>query len=191
MLEHTCDSVYLKIAIHWHGNRYCPTERIGVYRVHPVASLFPLIEGEEFDELVENIEGLRTEGPPRRCHARRSQPATGRRSVGANLAMFDGVWLDLVSGENSRRRPEAGMPTRVRQDEQGRLAGSSWQETGFVFTTSVGTPVDARSIIRHFHAILKRAGLPAIRFHDLRHRADSPVMPTSGTAPLSAAPAAS
>src|SRR5262249_24723927 len=31
--------------------------------------------------------------------------------------------------------------------------------------------VDARSVIRHFHRILKAAGLPAIRFHDLRHSA--------------------
>jgi integrase len=40
-----------------------------------------------------------------------------------------------------------------------------------VFTTSIGTPVDARSVIRHFHLILKTAGLQAIRFHDLRHSA--------------------
>lgn len=32
-------------------------ERIGPYLVHPVASLFPLMEAEEFDELVESIEG--------------------------------------------------------------------------------------------------------------------------------------
>jgi integrase len=40
-----------------------------------------------------------------------------------------------------------------------------------VFTTSIGTPMDARSVIRRFHAILKASGLPRIRFHDLRHSA--------------------
>jgi integrase len=58
---------------------------------------------------------------------------------------------------------------RARQDEQRLLAGSAWQESGFVFTTSIGTPIDARSVIRCFHSILGRADLPKIRFHDLRH----------------------
>jgi ParB-like chromosome segregation protein Spo0J len=33
-------------------------ERIGNYRVHPVASLFPLLEGQEFEELCEDIESV-------------------------------------------------------------------------------------------------------------------------------------
>jgi integrase len=60
---------------------------------------------------------------------------------------------------------------RAKQDEERRIAGSRWQETGFVFTTTIGTPVDARSVIRRFHSILKTTGLPRIRFHDLRHSA--------------------
>jgi integrase len=33
-----------------------------------------------------------------------------------------------------------------------------------------GTPIDAQNIInRHFKLMLKRAGLPSIRWHDLRH----------------------
>jgi len=60
---------------------------------------------------------------------------------------------------------------RAKQDEDRRIAGSRWQETGFVFTTTIGTPIDARSVIRRFHSILKTTGLPRIRFHDLRHSA--------------------
>jgi len=60
---------------------------------------------------------------------------------------------------------------RAKQDEERRIAGSHWQETGFVFTTTIGTPIDARSVIRRFHSILKTPGLPRIRFHDLRHSA--------------------
>ena len=38
-----------------------------------------------------------------------------------------------------------------------------------MFTTRIGTPLDARGVIRNFHRIPKNAGLPRIRFHDLRH----------------------
>jgi len=60
---------------------------------------------------------------------------------------------------------------RLRQDEERQSAGAQWRESGFVFTTRIGTPLDARCVIRTFDRILKSAGLPKIRFHDLRHSA--------------------
>ena len=47
--------------------------------------------------------------------------------------------------------------------------GPLWKEQGFVFTTDIGTPVSPRNLVRHFKVKLQRAGLPDIRFHDLRH----------------------
>jgi integrase len=39
-----------------------------------------------------------------------------------------------------------------------------------VFATGKGIPLDAQNIInRHFKPLLRRAGLPDIRWHDLRH----------------------
>jgi integrase len=39
-----------------------------------------------------------------------------------------------------------------------------------VLAMGKGTPIDAQNIInRHFKPMLKRAGLPSIRWHDLRH----------------------
>ena len=58
---------------------------------------------------------------------------------------------------------------RARQLEEKLLAGERWKESGLVFTTRVGTPIDPRNLSRNFYIILKRAGLPRIRFHDLRH----------------------
>jgi integrase len=57
----------------------------------------------------------------------------------------------------------------ARQLEERRLAGARWQETGFVFTTESGTPIDPRNVNRAFFRICEKAGLPQIRVHDLRH----------------------
>jgi len=45
----------------------------------------------------------------------------------------------------------------------------SWKESGLVFTSDLGTPIFPRNLVRHFKFKLKEAGLPEIRFHDLRH----------------------
>ena len=49
-------------------------------------------------------------------------------------------------------------------------ADSEWQDNGLVFTNSKGTPLDAQNVVnRSFKPLLEQAGLPTIRFHDLRH----------------------
>lgn len=45
----------------------------------------------------------------------------------------------------------------------------AWQEHGLVFPSERGTPVGARNLYRHFQETLKKAGLPPMPFHDLRH----------------------
>jgi len=45
-----------------------------------------------------------------------------------------------------------------------------WKEGGYVFTSTVGTPVEPRNLLTQFKTFLKKASLPeSIRFHDLRH----------------------
>ena len=62
---------------------------------------------------------------------------------------------------------------RVRQVEMRLKAGAAWQETGMVFTTQVGTMLEPRNANRSFAQAVAKAGLPSIRFHDLRHTAIS------------------
>ena len=38
-----------------------------------------------------------------------------------------------------------------------------------MFTACIGTPLDARNVIRWFEALVAKAGLSDFRFHDLRH----------------------
>lgn len=64
---------------------------------------------------------------------------------------------------------EALKQHQARQEEARKLAGESWQERGLVFCTSLGTPLNPSKVLERFKALLRRAGLPSIRFHDLRH----------------------
>ena len=49
-------------------------------------------------------------------------------------------------------------------------AGDLWRENGLIFASEVGEPLDRHYTTKHrFKPLLKRAGLPEIRFHDLRH----------------------
>jgi len=43
------------------------------------------------------------------------------------------------------------------------------QEHDLVFCTAVGTPLNPSKLLERFKTLLRRAELPDIRFHDLRH----------------------
>jgi hypothetical protein len=57
---------------------------------------------------------------------------------------------------------------RLRQAALRQAAGERWQETGYVFTTRTGRPVEARNIYRSFGWLSRKAGVPIIRLHDAR-----------------------
>ncbi len=49
-------------------------------------------------------------------------------------------------------------------------AGDHYSDQGLVFTTKTGTPINPSNLRnRSFATLLRTAGLPHIRFHDLRH----------------------
>ncbi|CAA9572151.1 MAG: Integrase [uncultured Thermomicrobiales bacterium] len=62
---------------------------------------------------------------------------------------------------------------RTRQLEERLAAGPTWKDQGLVFPSTVGTAIEPRNLTRHFKGVLQAAGLPNIRFHDLRHAAAS------------------
>jgi integrase len=62
---------------------------------------------------------------------------------------------------------------KVFQEFQKERAGGRWKDLDLVFCSSVGTPGDASNIRIDFNRVLQMAGLPKMRFHDLRHTAAS------------------
>lgn len=60
-----------------------------------------------------------------------------------------------------------------RQQQDRVKAGGQWVEHGLIFTNHTGGPLECRNLLRDYKQLLKDAGLPPIRFHDLRHTAAS------------------
>lgn len=60
---------------------------------------------------------------------------------------------------------------RIQQLELRMKAGSNWQEMNLVFTGLQGNYLNPRYVPKMLDKILVEAGLPHIRFHDLRHSA--------------------
>ena len=106
-----------------------------------------------------------------------------------NRALPDGTYPDglktrLVEGSpktegSSRTQP---LPDRVleilrrhqiRQKEERLAAGAAWQDTGFVFATNIGTPIDPDNVSKYFSDLCKRIGLGHRNLHQLRHSAAS------------------
>jgi integrase len=55
------------------------------------------------------------------------------------------------------------------QDEERRVSHKGWNAAGLVFCSERGTPLNPSNLNAQFDRLLKQAGLPDIRFHDLRH----------------------
>jgi len=66
-----------------------------------------------------------------------------------------GVSLDHCGGEAFERQ----------------AAGAAWNDCGLVFCDAMGEPLSPTNETKRFQRAVASAGLPAIRFHDLRHTA--------------------
>lgn len=103
----------------------------------------------------------------------------------------DGSGLQFVPPKSGKGRTirlplrtvEALKAHRARQAEEKLKAGSLYRDDGLVFATEVGTLLEPSNIDRRsFKPLLTKAGLPDMRFHDLRHTCAT-VLLTEGVNP--------
>jgi integrase len=64
---------------------------------------------------------------------------------------------------------EHEVAQRVKREER----ADRWTDSGFIFTTTRGTPLDPRNFYREFRKICNQAGLGPWHPHELRHSAAS------------------
>jgi integrase len=58
---------------------------------------------------------------------------------------------------------------RASQNAERLRLGDVWDDHGFVFTNETGGPLHVNSLMCRFRKLITAAGVPTIRFHDLRH----------------------
>lgn len=93
------------------------------------------------------------------------------------LQRSNGTYV-FVEPKSAKSRRTLPIPTtvvaclrahRVHQSEERLLAGERWTDLGLVFASSTGGPLNGTEVTKRFQVLLARAGLPRMRFHDLRH----------------------
>jgi integrase len=103
----------------------------------------------------------------------------GWLSVAQQAQRIGAAWV-FSEPKTSRGRRRLALPgiavaalkeQRVRVASQ-RLRALVWEDHDLVFPNQVGRPIEKQNLTRRsFKPLLERAGLPSIRFHDLRHSA--------------------
>lgn len=105
----------------------------------------------------------------------------GTAQVRASLVAERGGGFTFAEPKSARSRRQVMLTQaalaalrqhRVRQAEERLHAGPAWDDLDLVFANEVGRPLSRANLVgRSFLPLLRRAGLPRIRFHDLRHTA--------------------
>ncbi|MBO0790892.1 MAG: site-specific integrase, partial [Ktedonobacteraceae bacterium] len=104
----------------------------------------------------------------------------GRLFVRQGLRRKKGQGLVVSRPKTEKSRRQIFLPKfvveilrvhRERQDQMRRQAGSQWKGMNVVFSDEHGGFIEPVRFHRHFKKVLKLAGLPDVRIHDLRHTA--------------------
>jgi integrase len=83
--------------------------------------------------------------------------ASGGASHGSRSIALDPETVEVLKAQAARQLAD--------QDEW----GDGWTDTGLVFTKGNGEALHLEDVTRYFRQAVKKAMLPTIRLHDLRH----------------------
>ncbi|QMU74870.1 site-specific integrase [Streptacidiphilus sp. PB12-B1b] len=112
----------------------------------------------------------------------------GSASIRRTLQRTNSAGLTALPTKTRSSERRIALPTeclhsleqhRERQAQECEAAGAGWKASGYVFTRPDGSPIEGATLTRHFNALLRRAALRRIRFHDLRHSAAT-LLPEQG-----------
>ena len=101
----------------------------------------------------------------------------GVLSVNHTLQRVDGK-LRLLPPKTRTSKRSVPLPApvvdalrqhQVRQARERLKVGPKWVDSGMVFTSGIGTPLDPDNLSRSWYAVRSALGEPLPRFHDLRH----------------------
>jgi integrase len=107
-----------------------------------------------------------------------SQPEDARRELVQVHRERRKSRLEFVEPKSKTSRRTIRLPDfavkalrehRIAQKVQRLAAGGEWIDTGLVFTTATGAALDDSKVRKEFKELLKKAELPDMRLHDLRH----------------------
>jgi integrase len=94
----------------------------------------------------------------------------------------EGAALVTTDTKTYRSRRAVNLPDQMlaalldhekRQRAEMTSLGSAWFDSGFIFTSLVGTAIDPRNLYREFQTVCRVAGLEGWHPHELRHSAAS------------------
>lgn len=98
---------------------------------------------------------------------------SGYLLVTKNLARTENG-LALVEPKTATSRRRVDLPKEAVKVLRDHLKRQPKNDLGLVFTTDEGTPLDGPNFLkRAFRPLLKKAELPAVRFHSLRHSSNT------------------
>lgn len=103
--------------------------------------------------------------------------AGGTMQIRRGLHRVDGS-LRVMPTKTARSQRTIPLPAPVLsalrshlsdQEQERQHLGAKWPDSGFVFTTPIGTPIDPDNCSKAVRAACKQAGIRIVRMHDFRH----------------------